>query len=303
MKFKSKVFLAPMAEVNDPAFRILCSKYGAGLTWTEMISSSALARNEKNKLFNVQRNEKPIAVQLMGHNLEDISKAVKIVSKKASIVDFNMGCPMHKIVNSGCGAALLKNPEKIKQIVETLVSSTKKPVSVKIRSGWDSKSINVLQVAKRIEDSGASMITVHPKTRVQLKSGEPDWSLIKQVKQKLSIPVIGNGGINKPEDVERMFNETQCDYVMIGRTASKNPYIFTQSNDYLKNKKYEKESSEKIFFDYLKLAKKYKPSLNYIKLHAIYFTRGLRNSNELRVKLSRMKSLKEIESELTSFFK
>lgn len=302
MRFKSKFFLAPMAEVNDPAFRILCSKYGAGLTWTEMISSSALARNDKNKLFNVQTVEKPIAVQLMGHNLEDISKAVKIISKKADIVDFNMGCPMNKIVNAGCGAALLKDPEKVKQIVETLVSSTKKPVSVKIRSGWDSNSINVLQIAKIIEDKGASMITVHPKTRVQLKSGEPDWSLIKKVKQNLSIPVIGNGGINKPEDVERMFDKTNCDYVMIGRAASKNPYIFTQVNEYLKNGKYEKENSEKMFLDYLKLAKKYKSNLNYIKLHAIYFTRGLRNSNTLRTELSRVKNLEEIENKLSCFF-
>ncbi|MBS3172502.1 tRNA dihydrouridine synthase DusB [Candidatus Woesearchaeota archaeon] len=303
MRFKSKVFLAPMAEVNDPAFRILCSKYGAGLTWTEMISSSALARNEKNKLFNVQKNENPIAVQLMGNNLEDISKAVKIVSKKADVVDFNMGCPIHKIVNSGCGAALLKDPEKVKQIVETLVSSTKKPVSVKIRSGWDDKSINILQIAKIIEDNGASMIIVHPKTRVQLKSGNPDWGLIKKVKEKLSIPVIGNGGINKPEDVKKMFSETECDYVMIARAASKNPYIFTQVKQYLKNGGYEKENPEKIVFDYLKLVKKYKPSLNYIKLHVTYFTKGLRGSNQFRTELSKIKSLDEIENKLNGFFK
>ncbi len=295
MKFKSKIFLAPMADVTEAAFRILCSKYGAGLTYTEMISSTALARNEKNKLFDVKEIEKPIAVQLMGNNLKDIKKAVEIVQDKVDLIDFNMGCPMKKIVENGAGAALLKNPEKVRKIVRVLVESSEKPVSIKIRSGWDAKSINALEIAKIIEEEGASMITIHPKTRSQIRSGSADWSLIKKIKEEVNIPVIGNGEVKTPEDVKRMFDETGCDYVMIGRAASKNPYIFKQAKEYLKDGKYGEVDKKKILEEYLKLAERYNSDLKYIKLHVIYMTRGFEGSSRLRAKISRLKTIKEIK--------
>ncbi len=292
---KSKFFLAPMADVTDAAFRILCSNYGAGLTYTEMISATALARKGENKLFDVQKIENPIAVQLMGNNLEDISKAVKIVSKKVDLIDFNMGCPMKKIVNNLCGAALLREPKRVKEICEVLVSSSKKPVSIKIRSGWDSNSINALKIAKIAEATGVSMITIHPKTSVQLRTGGVDWKLIKKIKDKVNISVIGNGGINCPEDAKRMFDETGCDYVMIGRVASKNPYIFKQVDDYLKTGKYDSKCYSEMIKDYLKLAEKYKTNFNYVKGHIIYMTKGIVGSAKLRNDISKAKNIKEIK--------
>lgn len=296
MRFKSKVFLAPMADVTEAAFRILCSKYGAGFTYTEMISATALARKKANKLFDVQDCEKNIGVQLMGNNAWDIASAVKLVEKKVDLIDFNMGCPMKKIVNSGAGATLLREPKKIKEICESLVNSTKKPVSIKIRSGWDSKSINALKIAKIAENSGISRITIHPKTRHQLRSGIPDWKLIKKVKNSINIPVIGNGGVNSPEDAEKMFKETGCDFVMIGRAASKNPYIFKQINDYLKNGKYGSKGWKEMFSEYLELAKRYKSNLGYIKGHAVYLTKGVKGGAQLRTKISQTKSVEEIKN-------
>ncbi|MBT6995593.1 tRNA dihydrouridine synthase DusB [Candidatus Woesearchaeota archaeon] len=295
MKFKSKVFLAPMADVTDSAFRILCAKYGAGLTYTEMISSTALARKKENKLFDVQECEKPIAVQLMGNNLDDISKAVKLVQNKVDIIDFNMGCPMKKIVNSGNGAALMKNPLLVKKIVKTLVRSSKKPISVKIRSGWDKKHINALEISKIIEKEGASMITIHPKTQSQVRGGEADWSLIKNVKDELNIPVIGNGEVWNVEDIERMFSSTGCDYVMIGRAASKNPYIFKQYKDYLKNGKFSVKNNFEMINDYLKLAKKFNTNFNYVRGHVMYMSKGVKGSSKLREEIGKIKNIKELK--------
>ena len=276
MKFKSKVFLAPMADVTDSAFRILCAKYGAGLTYTEMISSTALARKKENKLFDVQECEKPIAVQLMGNNLDDISKAVKLVQNKVDIIDFNMGCPM-------------------KKIVKTLVRSSKKPISVKIRSGWDKKHINALEISKIIEKEGASMITIHPKTQSQVRGGEADWSLIKNVKDELNIPVIGNGEVWNVEDIERMFSSTGCDYVMIGRAASKNPYIFKQYKDYLKNGKFSVKNNFEMINDYLKLAKKFNTNFNYVRGHVMYMSKGVKGSSKLREEIGKIKNIKELK--------
>jgi len=295
MKFKSKVFLAPMADVTDAAFRILCSKYGAGLTYTEMISSTALARKGENKLFDVQACEKPIAIQLMGNNLEDISKAVKLVQDRVDLIDFNMGCPMKKIVNAGCGAALMQNPLLVKKIVNTLVKSSTKPISIKIRSGWDNKNINALKIAKIIEKEGASMITIHPKTKSQVRSGIADWSLIKSIKENISIPVVGNGEVWNIQDIERMFSETKCNYVMIGRAASKNPYIFKQYNDYLKKGKFSVRNNFDMINDYLKLAEKYKTNFNYVKGHVLYMSKGVEGSVKLRDQISKSKNIKEIK--------
>ncbi len=297
MKFKTKIFLAPMAEVNDPAFRILCSNYGAGLTYTEMLSCAALIRGNENtlKLFDIQKCEKPIAVQLFGTKIDEIKKAVKVVQDKVDIIDFNMGCPMSKIVDAGAGSALLKDPEKVREIVRALVKTSKKPVSIKIRSGWNKKTINAVEIAKIIEEEGASMLTLHARTRSQVRSGESDWDLIRQVKEAVKIPVVGNGDISCPEDIERMFEESGCDYVMIGREAIKNPYIFKQYSDYLKNGKYDEPDKLEIVSEYLKLAKKYGTKFSYVKKHIVKFTKGLKNSARLREEINKTKKIEEIK--------
>ena len=231
----------------------------------------------------------------MGNNLDHISKAVKRIDDKIDLIDFNMGCPMKKIVNAGCGAALMKNPIFVKKIVNTLVKSTKKPISIKIRSGWDSKSINVLEIAKIAEKEGASMITVHPKTQSQLRDGEANWNLIKEVKDNLSIPVIGNGEVWNVQDIEKMLSETNCDYVMIGRAATKNPYIFKQYNDYLKTGKFGKLTNFEMIRDYLELAEKYQTNFNYVRGHVMYMTKGVEGSAKLRKNISEIRSIEELK--------
>jgi tRNA-dihydrouridine synthase B len=295
MKFKSKVFLAPMADVTDAAFRILCSGYGAGLTYTEMISSTVLARTGKNKLIDIQKNESPIAIQLMGNNLDDISKAVTLVQDKVDLIDFNMGCPMKKIVKSGCGVALMRDPPLVKKIVNTLVKSSKKPISIKIRSGWDNENMNALEIAKIAEEEGASMITIHPKTQSQVRSGNADWSLIRKIKDAISIPVIGNGEIWHVGDIKKMFSESKCDYVMVGRAASSNPYIFKQYRDYLKSGKFDTKKNFDMIQDYLKLAEKYKTNFNYVKGHTIYMSKGVEGAPKLRDQISKTQNIKEIK--------
>ena len=286
-----------MAEINDSAFRILCSNYGAGLTYTEMISCAALIRGNANtlKLFDIQKCEKPIAIQLFGTKIDEIKKAVKVVQDKVDIIDFNMGCPMSKIVDAGAGSALLKDPEKVREIVRTLVKNSKKPVSIKIRSGWDKNNINAVEIAKIIEEEGASMITIHARTRSQVRSGDSDWDLIKKVKDAVNIPVIGNGDISSPKDVDRMITESGCDYVMIGREAIKNPYIFRQCVDYFKKGSYDESNKVEIVSEYLKLAKKYDIKFSYIKNHVVQFTKVLKNSARLREEINKTKKIEEIK--------
>ncbi len=289
-----------MFEVTDVSFRLLCKKYGAGLTFTEMLSPLALARGNKStlRLFDVQFKERPVGVQLMGQNIEDIKKAIKVVENKVDIIDFNFGCPVDNIVKQGCGAALLKRPEKIREIIRAAKSVTKVPISIKIRSGWDKKSINAVEIAKIAEEEGCFMITVHGKTRSQDRGMETDWDIIKQVKENVSIPVVGNGGVNSPEDAKRMFDKTKCDYIMVGREASRNPYIFKQINDYLQKGDYKevtKKDQIKFFREYLELAERYQPKFKYIKYHAMYMTKGIKGSKELRLKLSQTKSIEEIK--------
>jgi tRNA-dihydrouridine synthase B len=300
MKFKSKVFLAPMVDVTDVSFRLICKKYGAGLTFTEMLSSVALARknNSTLRMFDVVKGESPVGVQLMGQNIDEIKKAIKVVEKKVDLIDFNFGCPVQKVVNQGCGAALLKRPEKIREILREAVNSTKKPISCKIRAGWDKRSINAIEIAKIAEEEGCSFITIHGKTKSQDRGSKADWKIIKDVKENVKIPVIGNGGINSPEDAKRMFEETGCDYIMIGREASRNPFIFKQINDYLEKGDYKeitRKDKVRIFKEYLELAEKYKPRFRYIKDHALYLSRGFKGSKDTRRDISQAKTISEIK--------
>lgn len=238
VEIRNNVVLAPMAGVTDLPFRLLCKEMGCGLLYTEMVSAKAILYNNKNteSLLTVTEGENPISVQLFGSEpqiMADIAK--RIEERPFDIIDVNMGCPVPKVVNNGEGSALMKNPKLVGQIVEAMAKAVKKPVTVKIRAGFNSESINAPEIVHIVQESGGSAVAVHGRTREQYYSGRADWDVIRQVKEKVKIPVIGNGDILCVEDAIRMLEQTGCDAVMIGRGARGNPWIFRQVSRYLNN--------------------------------------------------------------------
>jgi nifR3 family TIM-barrel protein len=235
---QGKVALGPMAGVTDLPFRLLCKEQDCGLIYTEMVSAKAILYNNKNTidLLKSDESERPVALQLFGSEPDIMGEIAGRVSEGPyDFIDVNMGCPVPKIVNNGEGSALMKNPELAASIIESMVKKSKKPVTVKIRKGFNDENVNAVEVAKRLEQAGASLIAVHGRTREQFYSGVADWDIIRQVKEAVSITVIGNGDIRSPLDAKKMIDETGCDMVMIGRAARGNPWIFKQVNEYLVN--------------------------------------------------------------------
>ncbi len=222
IQLPNNIFLAPMAGITDLPFRILCKNNGAGLTFTEMVSGKALYYGDEKtkKLLNTTNEKRPIAVQIFGSDIESMKKATEYVNAIADIIDINMGCPAPKVVKNGDGSKLLLNLDLAEEIVKEVVKVSKHPVSVKIRKGWDSNNIVAIEAAKRIENAGASMITIHGRTREEFYTGKADWNIIKQVKEKLKIPVIGNGDIKTWKDAKFMFEETNVDGIMIRKSCT-----------------------------------------------------------------------------------
>ncbi len=293
-----------MEGVTDVAFRELCKKYGAAITYTEFTSGTALVRGSKKSLEKIRTSklEKPVAVQLFGKNFEDVVQAAKLVEKDFDIIDINCGCPAWKVIKSGAGSEMLKNPKGIQQLVELLVKNTNKPITVKLRLGIDENSINIMEVAKLCEQAGASAIAIHSRTQKQGYSGKANWDIIKKVKESVKIPVIGNGDVFTPEDFKKRLEESKVDYILIARGALGNPYIFKQINDYLKTGSYNKNPDKiKIFFEYLELAEKYNISFAQIKSHAVSFTKGLQRGSELRQKINQCKTIQKVKDILNAF--
>ncbi len=306
IEIKNNVCLAPMAGICNSAFRRIVKEYGVGLVFAEMVSDKALvydSEKTKNMLYMTDY-ERPIAQQIFGSDKESFVIAAKKVYElmKPDIIDINMGCPVPKVaVKSQAGAALLKNPEKIKEIVEAVVDAVPCPVTVKIRSGWDSNSINAVEVAKICEKAGASAITVHPRTRAQGYEGKADWSIIKQVKENVSIPVIGNGDIKSVDDAIKMLSDTGCDAIMIGRASLGNPYLFKEIIHYLNtNERLESQSDkDKIdmclkHFEYLLDIKNEKVSVLEMRTHAAWYIKGLKNSSVVKNEIFKCETKDEL---------
>jgi len=307
-KFSSRAFLAPMAGVSDPALRLQCKKMGAGLVVTEFTNIHSIIAKEnqlKEKMKTIQEfieysdEERPLSIQLFGSDLQALEKAAKIVEPYFDIIDYNMGCPAPHITSQMAGGALLQEVNLTQQIFSTLVNAVKKPVTLKIRSGvTDASKFLFRDIAEVAEDEGIQMITLHPRTVSQGYSGNADWDLIKELKEISSLPIVGNGDITTPEEAKTMIDRTNCDYVMIGRGAMGNPFLFEQINDYLKTNSYKEYSFKdrlNSFFDYIHLTNKYKIKFANIKGQAMRFTKGMNGGSKLRSKITFTKNIEELE--------
>ncbi len=294
VEINGKIVLAPMAGITNKTFRMICKKFGCALVVGEMVSDKAIIyENEKTKkLLEMDEKERPISQQIFGSDKESFCIAAKKVYEymNPDIIDINMGCPVPKIaIKSQAGSALLKNPEKIFEIVKAVKESVPCPVTVKIRSGWDENSINCVQVAKICEKAGADAITLHARTRSQGYSGHSDWSLIKKVKESVSIPVIGNGDVITCYDAKKMLLETGCDLVMIGRGLLGNPWLVKECNEYLekgilpKTISYEEKiNMMKNHLTGLVNEKGEKNAVLEIRTHFLYYLKGMPNSGEIK---------------------
>ena len=297
VEIKNNIVMAPMAGFSNTSYRKIIKEMGAGLIFAEMVSDKAIMYDSKKTLdmLKMSNEERPIAQQIFGADKESFIIAAKRVMEimKPDIIDINMGCPVPKVAQKAqAGSALLKNPEKIKEIVSAVVSAVDVPVTVKIRSGWDEKSINAVEVAKIIESAGASAITIHPRTRSQGYSGHSNWNIIKQVKEAVSIPVIGNGDVTSCYLAKQMIDETGCDAVMIGRGCLGNPWLIKECVEYLENGKIPEEVSlkEKIdmmkrHYEMLEKDKNEKVALLEMRTNILYYLAGMPNSKEYKNKI------------------
>ena len=312
VKIKNQLVLAPMAGICNSAFRRICKEMGCGLIYAEMVSDKAITYNNKKTIdmLYMTEEERPIVQQIFGSDKESFVIAAKYIYENMhpDIIDINMGCPVPKVaVRAQAGSALLKNPDKIYDIVKSVVDAVPIPVTVKIRSGWDFSNINAVEVAKIVEKAGASAICVHPRTRSQGYSGKADWTIIKKVKENVSIPVIGNGDIKSPEDVKRMMDETNCDAVMIGRGILGNPWLIANSLLYLDSKPIKKISVlDKIdmclkHLSYLQELKNEKLACLEIRNHIGWYFKGVSGCNELKNNIYKTTNICDIISILNEF--
>lgn len=314
VEIPNRVAVAPMAGISNPAFRVICKQFGAGLIYTEMVSDKALYYdNEKTiGMTNVEKEEHPLTMQIFGHDIETMVYAAKLLDEKTDcdIIDINMGCPVNKIVKSNAGSALMKDIEHAIKMTKAVVESVKKPVTVKMRIGWDLDHITCIELAKGLEAVGVSAIAVHGRTRVQMYEGNADWSYIKAVKDAVSIPVIGNGDIRSPQDAKRMLEETGCDAVMIGRGVLGDPWLIKEVATYLETKEQLPEVSVEEKFTMARLHAKRlcdlkgeKVGMREMRGHAAWYVKGLPKSHHLKDQLTKINTYEELENILNMYEK
>lgn len=306
------IVIAPMAGISNKAFRMICREFGAGLIYTEMVSDKAICYSNKKTLdmTDVDESEHPLTMQLFGHDLDSMVKAAIYLDTQTTcdIIDINMGCPVNKIVKSEAGSAMMKDVEHASLVVSEIVKAVKKPVTVKIRAGWDQDHINAVEFAKAMERAGASAIAVHGRTRKQMYEGKADWDIIRQVKQAVDIPVIGNGDVTTPQLAKKMLEETGVDAVMIGRGCLGDPWLIKATTHYLATGELLDDTNVEEKFN---LALTHAKSLVKLKGenigikemrgHAAWYMKGLKYSHRVKDHISVMNTYKEFESILRNY--
>lgn len=310
IELENNLILAPMAGITDLAFRKLCKENGAGLVETEMVSSRAIVYNDEKtlKMLNTEGEKRPISMQIFGNDPKIMAESAKFLNDKADIIDINMGCPAPKVVKNGDGSRLLLDLDLVSEIVKSVVSVAKVPVTVKIRKGWDEEHIVALEAARVIEKAGASAIIVHGRTRSQFYSGKADWEIIKKIKESVNIPVIGNGDIIDGKSAREMFETANVDGIMIGRATLGNPWIFKEIIAYLSGVNFVKPTNEDVLntillhYNMLIQEKGEYTAVREMRKHVAWYVKGMRNATIIRNQINTYESFADCEKFLKNIF-
>ena len=311
VQLDNEVFLSPMAGVTDLPFRTICKEKGCGMLYTEMINAKALCYDDENtkKMLRMEKDEHPVAVQIFGSDPEFMGKAAKIMNEYPNeILDINMGCPAPKVIKNGDGSALMRNPKLAAEVLTAVVNNSEKPVTLKIRKGWDDDSVNAVEIAKIAEECGISALAIHGRTREQFYSGKADWDIIAEIKQAINIPVIGNGDVFEVQDAVNMLEKTKCDAIMIGRGAQGNPWIFNRINHYMKTGEILPEPTleEKINTAIRHMNLAVAEHGDYVAVRAMrkhigWYLKGLKNSAKYRDQINKITDYKEVIAMLEEY--
>lgn len=312
VKLDNNIILAPMAGVSDLPFRLLCREMGAGMVCMEMVSAKAIYYNNRNteSLMEIHPQEMPVSLQLFGSDPVIISEMAKRIEEKPfSILDINMGCPVPKVVNNREGSALMRDPKRVEQILDGLVKAVHKPVTVKIRKGFDEEHVNAVEIAKIAENCGVAAIAVHGRTRAQYYSGHADWDIIRAVKEAVKIPVIGNGDVDSPQAAQVLLQDTGCDGVMIGRAAQGNPWIFREIVSYLETGQIparpDNREKRELILRHADLQLQYKgeyTGVREMRKHLSWYTTGMPHSAHFRQTINSMESMEELIQGVETIF-
>ena len=311
VQLDNEVFLSPMAGVTDLPFRTICKEKGCGMLYTEMINAKALCYDDENtkKMLRMDKDEHPVAVQIFGSDPEFMGKAAIIMNQYPNeILDINMGCPAPKVIKNGDGSALMRNPKLAAEVLTAVVKNSEKPVTLKIRKGWDDDSVNAVEIAKIAEECGISALAIHGRTREQFYSGKADWDIIAEIKQAINIPVIGNGDVFEVEDAVNMLEKTKCDAIIIGRGAQGNPWIFNRINHYMKTGEILPEPTleEKITTAIRHMNLAVAEHGDYVAVremrkHIGWYLKGLKNSAKYRDQINKITDYKEVIAMLEEY--
>lgn len=311
LNLTGNVLLAPMAGVTDLPFRLLCKEQGCSMVYSEMISAKGLYyRSDKTeKMLEIHPDEHPMGIQIFGSEpniMKDMAR--KISQTNVALIDINMGCPAPKIVKNGEGSALMRDPDKVRRIVAEVVAGSSKPVTIKIRKGWDDSSINAVEIAKIAWEEGAAAVTVHGRTREQFYSGRADWEIIRRVKQEVDIPIIGNGDVFEPIDAKKMLTYTGCDGIMVGRGAQGNPWIFKRIIHYINTGQIlpEPTNLERILLSirHLEIATSFKGErigVSEMRKHIAWYLKGMKNANTIKNQINTLNSMDDVRSVLQKY--